>query len=119
MKHRSKIVLMVLGLALFLSACLPQTRRPTALESAAAQDVERTAVIAFHRMQLGFWESGIYNTEVLIDLALPQGVQWTLVDFELGTYQLRFSSEQVPEFLWFVSPDGVRVTPITQTLTNS
>ena len=79
-------------------------------ESPAAREVQQTAQVAYHRMQIGFLQTGEYTTNALLDLSLPQGVRWTVETFEPGTYQLRFVSAEVPEQAWVVTPEGVQVT---------
>lgn len=98
-------LLAVVGLLLVaLSACVPATQGL----SNAAQETERLAVLAWHRMQIGFLELGSYSTDVLRDLELPQGVQWTLEDFSRSNYRIEFRSSQVDSMVWLVTPQGVR-----------
>jgi len=97
-------------LALALSACLPQATRQ-AFASPAAVQAERTATIAFHRMEIGFLEQGSYTTNVLVDLKLPRGVMWRLEDFSGDSYSLLFTVDSIPDIAWRVSPSGVsRIT---------
>ncbi len=103
-------LLLLIVLSLSLSSCLPRFREPTSvLDSDAARATEQVATIAYHRMEIGKLQSGEYNTNVLADLELPQGVQWTLVAFGEGTYSLRFSSQDVSDYAWLVMPEGVHV----------
>lgn len=114
----------VAALALLLAACAPRAGTPVATGPVATSPVatgpaapdgrsgqerlaERTATVAFHRMEIGRLESGAYNTNVLIDLVLPSGVRWTIEDFSDGGYSLIFTSDEVPGVSWRVSPAGV------------
>jgi hypothetical protein len=112
MTHRARLLAPALfALALALAACAPRaSETPNALNSPEARQLEQTATIAYHRMEIGFLQTGEYTTNVLIDLALPQGVRWTLEEFSSTDYSLRFTSSAVPDFAWLVSPRGVRVT---------
>lgn len=110
---KNLFVLLLLSLSLSLYGCLPRPRQAaTVLESSEARAAEQVARIAYHRMEIGKLQSGDYSTNVLIDLDLPQGVQWTLVSFGEGSYQLRFSSELVASYSWLVSPLGVRLETV-------
>lgn len=105
-----KNLLLVIALSLSLSSCLPRFREPqSVLESDAARATEQVANIAYHRMEIGKLQSGDYNTNVLADLELPQGVQWTLLAFGEGSYTLRFSSQDVADYAWLVMPGGVQL----------
>jgi hypothetical protein len=94
--------------AALLAGCLPQTASE-AFASPRAVEAERTATIAYHRMQIGFLETGKYSTDVLIDLRLPRGVRWTLEDFSPSGdgYRLRFTVDTLPGIFWRVTPRGV------------
>jgi hypothetical protein len=97
---------------LLLSSCAPRTQTFSEIVSSpAAKEVEQIANIAFHRMEISRLESGMYTTNILIDLPLPQGAAWTLESLAEDDYQLRFSSVNVPGFAWLVSPLGVRLLP--------
>ena len=99
---------------LVLSSCLPRFGAPqNVLESQEAIETRQVAEIAYHQMEIGKLESGDYNTNVLADLALPKGTQWTLVAFGEDTYTLRFTSQAIAEFAWLVSPEGVSLSQIT------
>ena len=51
---------------LVAAACVPTTM-PGA-DTGVVAELERTANILFHRMELGYLDSGIYTTNVLIDV---------------------------------------------------
>ena len=104
------LALCAFSLMLVLSSCLPRIGAPqNVLESQEAIETRQAADIAYHQMEIGKLESGDYNTNVLADLALPKGTQWTLVAFGEGTYTLRFTSQAITDFAWLVSPEGVRL----------
>ena len=94
-----------------LAACAPRTQNSVdsdvSASSPAAQETERVATAAFHRMELAQIEDGVYTTNVLINLDLPQGVRWMLEDLNDDDYTLRFTSSDVPDVAWIVTPDGV------------
>ena len=118
MTHFFRLSTLFFCLVLF-SACAPRTApanesgvevvETPAPESPAAREVQQTAQVAYHRMQIGFLQTGEYTTNALLDLSLPQGVRWTVETFEADTYQLRFISAEVPDQAWLVTPDGVQV----------
>ncbi len=94
---------------LLLAACAPGTRgdpetvRPP-LDEARLRPVERTAWEAWLLMEIQRLRSGLYSTQALIDLTLPRGVRWTVVDFSGDDYALIVTSDDE-------DGDGVRVTP--------
>lgn len=116
---RSASLLPALLLALLLGACAPRTTTGTAvpangtaapeapLDDPAAAQLERTALEAFHRMEIARLQTGAYTTNALVDLTLPRGTRWTVLEFADGDYLLRFTSDEVPERHWLVSPTGV------------
>ncbi len=108
-----KLPLLAISLVILLSSCLPRFNAPhNVLESQEAIETRQVADIAFHRMEIGKLQSGEYNTNVLVDLVLPQGTQWTLIAFGEGTYTLRFSSQAISGFAWLVSPEGVALSQL-------
>ena len=121
MTHFFRLSTLLFCLVLF-AACAPRTApageggtevsvvETPAPESPAAREVQQTAQVAYHRMQIGFLQTGEYTTNALLDLSLPQGVRWTVETFEATTYQLRFVSAEVPDQAWIVTPEGVQVT---------
>jgi hypothetical protein len=98
--------------ALLFTACAPGTRTLTEITaSPESQELERTARLAYFKMEEAKLETGVYNTNVLADLALPQGVLWQLESLAEESYQLRFVSSDVPGFAYIVTPDGVVLVP--------
>ena len=104
-----RAALIALTLTLLLAACAPQATSP-AFSSPEGMAVERIAQVAFHRMEIGRLQIGSYTTNVLVDLDLPQGVRWVVTDFSADGYSLRFTSDDLPQVAWLVSPAGVRRT---------
>ena len=125
-----KVFVTVFLLALLLAACAPRTQStPTAsppagtatppatasgggaglaLTDPAALEVDRAAREAFHLMGLEYARTGSYSVNVLVsDLTLPSGARWELADLKPQTYALRFTSDNVPEVAWLVTPTGV------------
>lgn len=87
----------------------PQTPGPTPdLSDPATNAADRTAHEAFRLMKRSFEQSGSYNVGVLAsDLELPSGVKWQLEDLSAAGYALRFTSDDVPDLAWLVTPAGV------------
>ena len=129
-----KFTLTALALALAMTACAPRTQptptarppatqgqpgtptRPNALPKGnrvltdpAALEVDRAAREAFHLMGLGYARTGAYSVNTLVsDLELPSGARWELEDLKPKTYKLRFTSDNVPDVAWLVTPEGVK-----------
>jgi len=101
-------VLLVLPL-LLLTACAPGAFGPAASIDPVAAELERTAQVLYHRMELGYLETGVYTTNALIDVKLPEGARWTLQEFasDGSSYLLVLTSSRLPERAWRVSPRGV------------
>jgi outer membrane lipoprotein-sorting protein len=100
---------------LVLSACAPtSTTSPSPAATAEQQALERTAYIVYHRMAIGYLETGTYTTNVLVDVALPQGVRWTLLEYpqDRSSYTLRLTSDAVEGQAYRVSPAGVRLVAV-------
>jgi len=97
-------------ITLLAAACAP-TSMPGA-DAGVVAELERTANILFHRMELGYLDSGIYTTNVLIDAKLPEGARWTLQDFATdgSSYVLVLTSSNLPTTAWRISPRGVSRT---------
>jgi hypothetical protein len=99
----------VFGLTILLLAavagCAPRAALPS--PSRVTGELQRTALVAFHRMEIGFLQTGSYTTNVLVDLELPRGVKWTLEEFTDRDYRLRFTDDDDPGAAWLVSPAGV------------
>ncbi|HEX7000723.1 MAG TPA: hypothetical protein VF164_03420 [Trueperaceae bacterium] len=106
--RRSAALALFVSLLAVLAACAPTTL-PGA-DDAAVAELERTAQVIYHRMELGRLESGTYTTNVLVDLQLPEGAKWTLQEFanDGSTYRLSLTSSRVEGAQWQVSPSGVR-----------
>lgn len=106
---RNAPIVMIL---LVLAACAPQATTPppgaNAPNTAAASATETLAQVAHHRMEIGRLQTGAYTTNVLVDLDIPRGVRWTVLDFSTDAYLLRFTHDEVPDVVWLVDPSGVR-----------
>lgn len=101
------------ALLLLVAACAPTTGPQTAAPrqqgpSADASPVARTAWEAWHLMEIGHLRDGVYATNVLVDLSLPQGVRWTVIEFADDDYVLRVSEEGA-DTAYRVTPAGVDV----------
>ncbi len=108
MKRTPALPLLAFAVAAVLAACAPATL-PGAGDEVTAE-LERTANVIYHRMELGFLETGTYTTNVLVDLRLPEGARWTLQEFanDGSTYSLVLTSSRAEGASWQVSPRGVR-----------
>ncbi|HRN19471.1 MAG TPA: hypothetical protein PLU66_10340 [Trueperaceae bacterium] len=96
-------------LVLLLAACAPGAFGPAASADPVAAELERTAQVLYHRMELGYLETGVYTTNALVDVKLPEGARWTLQEFasDGSSYLLVLTSSRLPERAWRVSPRGV------------
>ena len=103
----ARLTLLVLLIAL-LGACAPTVSTPSP-GTPAADATQTVAEIAYHRMAIGRLQTGVYTTNILIDLELPRGVRWTVLEFGDDDYVLRFTNDSVPDVVWIVDPRGVRV----------
>ncbi|MEX2541575.1 MAG: hypothetical protein WD314_07190 [Trueperaceae bacterium] len=111
LRHLLTVPLVLLALTLTLAACAPSAGVPRPAGTTAAgepSELRRTALVAFHRMEIAFLQTGSYTTNALIDLDLPRGVRWTLEEFSETGYRLRFTDDDRPDVAWLVSPEGVR-----------
>jgi hypothetical protein len=97
------------ALVLVLASCAPVTQAPLP-NSDTARQLDRTARIVYHRMAIGYLETGRYTTNVLVDVQLPAGARWTLEAYarDGSSYRLRITSNSVPGIAWEVTPNGVR-----------
>lgn len=77
-------------------------------DQGAAREVEQAALLAWHRMEAHFLETGAYSTAALRGLTMPRGTSWNLQDLSETSFELRFSSSEVPSVVWMVTPRGVR-----------
>ncbi len=95
-------------LAVLLSACAPSAF-PSVGTDPAVVELRRTADILYHRMELGYLETGVYTTNALIDAPLPEGAKWTLLDFaqDGSSYALLLTSTRVPDVAFRITPRGV------------
>lgn len=105
-----------------LVACAPQTQ-PS--ESApipsdvlvlggnagkTATRINRVATAAWHRMELNYLNTGHYATSILNDLVNSLGnTTFRLENLTESDYRLSFTSPDVPNVIWYVTPVGVRV----------
>ncbi len=104
----------MLALAGLLNACLPRPQiAPQLPDSELAQQVERAAQEAFHRMEIGRLQTGNYTPNVLVDLTLPRGAMWTLEALGESGYQLRFIADELIGYAWLVSPVGVQFITVS------
>ena len=105
---RRLALLAPLLLILVLAGCAPGAFGPAASNDPVAVELERTAQVLYHRMELGYLETGVYTTNALIDVKLPEGARWTLQEFasDGSNYVLVLTSSRLPEQAWRVSPRG-------------
>jgi hypothetical protein len=103
--RRLSTAAIALAALLILAACAPRASLPRA--AAATDELQRTAMAAYHRMEIAFLQTGAYTTNALIDLDLPRGIKWTLEEFTGRDYRLRFTDDARPGTAWLVSPAGV------------
>lgn len=103
------------GLPVLFGACAPTAQEAPATRPVAAPAelgaVQRTAWQAWHLMELGRISEGAYTTNALVDLDLPQGVRWDLLDFTDAGYRLRVlrvEEDGTEGEAWIVDPSGVR-----------
>ncbi len=106
MRASGLVPLWLLILAVALASCAPRITSAS-FDTPEGIAIERVAEIAYHRMEIGRLETGSYTTNVLIDLDLPRGVRWMVVDFTVTSYGLHFTSDTLPDVAWLVSPEGV------------
>lgn len=97
------VLLMLLAV---LGSCAPAPTQ-TATDRRPGSDLQRIALQAYHRMEIGLLETGSYTTNVLVDLELPRQVRWTLEEFGSDGYRLRFTADDRPDEAWLVTPAGV------------
>lgn len=107
MRARFGLPLLIAALTLLAAACAPTTL--PGVDQAAMDELQRTAEILYHRMELGQLEEGIYTTNVLVDAPIPEGARWTLQEFasDGSSYLLVLTSSRVEGVTWQVSPRGV------------
>lgn len=98
---------LALVLALLVAGCVPAAVAE-AVDTPAARAVARAAEETYHRMELGRLATGVYTTNVLVDVDLPQGARITVEAFADDDYRLRVEGDQVADVAWLVTPRGVR-----------
>ena len=130
--RRATIGAICAALMVSVSACLPASQDPVPASAGAVTGPEtslpadevrtiraprdlaagdpllQTAWEAWLRMELGRLETGSYTTDVLLELALPAGVRWTVMAYGPDVYALAVTGDGEPTGLR-VDPDGVRV----------
>ena len=101
------LALVTVAVALTVAGCAPRAQPPIAKDGPAGQ-LQRTAEIVYHRMAIGYLETGKYTTNVLVDVDLPAGAKWTLLSYaqDGSSYRLRITSTRVEGMAWEVSPSG-------------
>jgi hypothetical protein len=110
--HRPLLPALALALAMLLAGCVPAAVAET-LDTPAARAVARAAEETFHRMELGRLATGVYTTNVLVDVDLPRGARITVEAFTDDDYRLRVEGDQVAGVAWIVTPRGVRRVLLT------
>ncbi|MEX2535370.1 MAG: hypothetical protein WD273_07170 [Trueperaceae bacterium] len=104
--------ILVIALVAALAACAPQATPVTGPATGRVDsELQRTAQVAFHRMELAYLLTGSYTTNALVDLDLPRGVKWTLEEFSDTSYRLRFTDDNRPGDAWLSTPVGVTPAP--------
>lgn len=108
LRRATAVGLAVLVVALEVAGCAPKAQ-PSVFQTGPAGQLQRTAEIVYHRMAIGYLETGRYTTNVLVDVQLPAGAKWTLVAYarDGSSYRLRITSTRVEGVAWDVSPSGV------------
>lgn len=96
----------LLALLALVVSCAPAPSQ-SATNGRPGSELQRIALQAYHRMEIGLLETGSYTTNVLVDLELPRQVRWTLEDFGSDGYRLRFTADDRPGEAWLVTPAGV------------
>jgi len=107
MRTRVGLPLLVTTFLVLFAACAPTTL--PGVDQAALDELQTTAEILYHRMELGHLEEGIYTTNVLVDAPIPEGARWTLQEFasDGSSYLLVLTSSRVEGVSWQISPRGV------------
>lgn len=100
-----------LAALLLLAACAPSassTEQFATSLSPAEENARQTAIVIWHRMEIGKVQTGSYTSNVLIDLAeLPRGVAFIMESFPGESFEMRVTDDAVPGVWWLVSPAGV------------
>lgn len=97
-------------LAVALTACLPGLQR-----SEPNPELARVAELIYHRMEVTYLETGLYDTRALMDVTLPRGAMWTVIHFaeDRLSYELRLTSANEPDWAWRITHRGVQRYPAT------
>lgn len=102
---------LITAVLLLLAACAPSVtagERFAASESAAEENARQTAIVIWHRMEIGKVQTGSYTSNVLVDLdELPRGVAFIMESFPGESFEMRVTDDFVPGVWWLVNPDGV------------
>lgn len=96
---------------LLLAACAPAAVSGELFagsQAPAEENARQTAILIWHRMELGRHETGSYTSNVLIELdELPRGVAFRMESFPGESFELRVTDDAVPGVWWLVNPAGV------------
>lgn len=102
---------LIIAVLLLLGACAPAAVSNELFEnshSPAEDNARQTAILIWHRMELGRHQTGSYTSNVLIDLdELPRGVAFRMESFPGESFELRVTDDAVPDVWWLVNPEGV------------
>ncbi|MFA5550775.1 MAG: hypothetical protein WDA03_04080 [Trueperaceae bacterium] len=107
---RTRSVLAALALLVALGACAPGAFGGANPDDPVVAELQRTAEIIFHRMELGRLELGSYTTTPLVDATIPEGATLTLVEFDTvngSTYTLMLTSSRFTAGAWRITPRGI------------
>lgn len=102
------LICLFLFLLVTLAACTPGVRTTAPTVAPAERIATDKAQEIYHRMRLGYLETGQYTTSVLVDVVLPRGLRWTVESFPGETFELHVSDDNVPGVHWEVTPAGVK-----------
>lgn len=95
-----------------LAACAPSAFGSAGKADPVADELQNTAEIIYHRMELGRLELGKYTTTPLVDLTnLPEGATVTLIEYDVergGFYTIMLTSTRLPGAAWRITERGVR-----------
>lgn len=114
--NRTSAMVVITALLVVLAACAPTAQAPApgqgpqfvAARSAAEQPAVETARTIWHRMELGRLDTGLYTSNVLIDLSdLPPGVAFLMESFPGESFEMRVTDDALPGIYWLVTPAGI------------
>lgn len=106
----AKSIFAALLLAIVVSACAPGAFGGARPDDPIVAELQRSAEIIYHRMELGRLELGAYTTTPLIDARIPEGATLTLIQYDAengSTYTLLLSSSRFTGGSWRITPRGV------------